>query len=93
MLWLGGTSRPSQEDVIALILCAFAVVALISRLPQSGMIAAVLLAVGLGLPIVYIGMFLSSVNMQASRWKLEKGRNVYTVQLTEEGFRVIREKF
>ena len=78
--------------VFALILCAFAVVALISRLPQSGMIAAVLLAVGLGLPIVYIGMFLSSVNMQASRWKLEKGRNVYTVQLTEEGFRVINDR-
>ena len=74
--------------VFALILCAFAAVALISRLPQSGMIAAVLLAVGLGLPIVYIGMFLSQVNMQASKWRLGKGRNVYTVKLTEEGFQV-----
>ena len=74
--------------IFALILCAFAVVALISRLPQSGMIAAVLLVVGIGLPVVYIGMFLSQVNMQASRWKLDKGRIVYTVKLTEEGFQI-----
>lgn len=75
--------------VFALILCAFAAVALVSRLPQSGMIAAVLLVVGLGLPIVYIGMFLSQVNVQAARWKLEKGRNVYTVSLSAGGFRVV----
>ena len=76
----------------ALILCAFAAVALITRLPQSGMIAAVLLVVGLGLPIVYIGMFLSQVNVQAARWKLGKGRSVYTVVLTEEGFRVTSDR-
>ena len=81
-----------RPAVFALILCAFAAVALISRLPQSGMIAAVLLAVGLGLPIVYIGMFLSQVNMQAARWKLGKGRPVYTVVLTEEGFRVTSDR-
>ena len=78
--------------VFALILCAFAVVALLTRLPQSGMIAAVLLVVGLGLPIVYIGMFLSQVNMQATRWKLGEGRSVYTVVLTEEGFRVTSDR-
>ena len=78
--------------VFALILCAFAAVALISRLPQSGMIAAVLLVVGLGLPVVYIGMFLSQVNMQAAQWKLGKGRSVYTVTLSEEGFRVANDR-
>ena len=78
--------------VFALILCAFAAVALISRLPQSGMIASVLLVVGLGLPVVYVGMFLSQVNMQAARWKLDQGRNVYTVRLTEEGFRVTSDR-
>ena len=39
-----------KPALFALILCAFAFVALISRKPQSGLIAAVLLAVGLGLP-------------------------------------------
>lgn len=78
--------------IFALILCAFATVALITRLPQSGMIAAVLLVVGLGLPIVYIGMFLSQVNMQAAQWKLGKGRNVYTVKLSAEGFQVTNDR-
>jgi len=77
-----------RPAVFAGILCAFAFVALWTRLPQSGMIAAVLLAVGLGLPIVYIGMFLSQVNVQAQRWKLGKGRLVYTVTLRDDGFRV-----
>ena len=78
--------------IFALILCAFATVALITRLPQSGMIAAVLLVIGLGLPIVYIGMFLSQVNMQAAQWKLGKGRNVYTVKLSAEGFQVTNDR-
>ena len=75
--------------VFALILCAFAAVALVSRLPQSGMIAAVLLVVGLGLPIVYIGMFLSQVNVQAAQWQLGKGRTDYTVSLSDSGIRVV----
>ena len=41
-----------KPALFALILCAFAFVALLSRRPESGLIAAVLLAVGLGLPIV-----------------------------------------
>ena len=81
-----------KPAVFALILCAFATVALITRLPQSGMIAAVLLVIGLGLPVVYIGMFLSQVNMQAAQWKLGKGRSVYTVRLTEEGFQVANDR-
>ena len=78
--------------VFALILCAFAAVALITRLPKSGMIAAVLLLIGLGLPVVYIGMFLSQVNIQAAQWKLGKGRNVYTVKLTNTGFQVTNDR-
>ena len=57
-----------KPAVFALILCAFAFVALLARKPQSGMIAAVLLAVGLGLPIVYIGTFFSQVNLQVARY-------------------------
>ena len=78
-----------RPAVFALILCAFAAVALFSRLPQSGLIAAVLLAVGLGLPIVYIGMFLSQVNLEADKWKLGKGRPVYTVTLRSGDFSVV----
>ena len=81
-----------KPALFALILCAFAFLALISRKPQSGMIAAVLLAVGLGLPLVYIGMFLSQVNLQADKWKLGKGRPVYTVTLRSRDFTVLSEQ-
>ena len=81
-----------RPAVFALIMCSFAFVALFSRLPQSGMIAAVLLAIGLGLPIVYIGMFLSQVNMQAEKWGLGKGKRVYTVTLRSRDFTVVNDR-
>ena len=62
--------------VFTLILFAFAIIALLSGREQAGMIAAVLLVVGLGLPLVYFGTFLSSVNMQVARHRLEKPRRV-----------------
>lgn len=74
--------------VFSLILIAFAVIALLTRKSQSGMIAAVLLVVGVGLPVVYIGTFLSQVNMQAARLKLKPARRVYTVTLRESGVTV-----
>ena len=75
--------------IFSIIMTAFAFVALFTRKEQSGMIAAVLLAVGLGLPLVYLGSFLSQVNMQAVRWKLKPARNVYTVTLRDAGIAVI----
>ncbi len=78
-----------RPAVFALLLCAFAFIALLTRKPQSGMIAAVLLAVGLGLPLVYVGMFLSQVNMQAEKWNLGKGKDVYTVTLRSRDFTVV----
>ena len=78
-----------RPAVFALILCAFAFVALWTRLPESGLIAAVLLAVGLGLPVVYIGMFLSQVNVQAEKLGLGKGKQVYTVTLRTRDFSVV----
>ena len=75
--------------VFSLILIAFAAVALLAGKEQSGMIAAVLLVVGLGLPLVYAGTFLSQVNMQALRAKLKPARLVYTVTLRETGIRVV----
>ena len=68
-----------------LLMAAFAAAALVIGKEQSGMIAAVLLVVGTGLPIVYAGTFLSQVNMQAAAQKLKPAREVYTVTLREEG--------
>ena len=70
------------------ILIAFAFAALLIRKEQSGMLAAVLLAVGIGLPVVYIGSFLSQVNMQSLQRKLKPARRVYTVTLRESGILV-----
>ena len=78
--------------IFALILVAFAVVALISRKAQSGMIAAVLLAVGLGLPLVYFGSFFSQVNVQVARFGLDKPRRVYTVTLNNDGVGVCNDQ-
>lgn len=74
--------------VFSLILVAFAFAALLTGKDQSGLIAAVLLTVGLGLPLVYFGTFLSQVNMQAVRAKLKPAARVYTVTLRESGIRV-----
>jgi len=78
--------------VFALILIAFAVIALLSGKEQAGMIAAVLLAVGLGLPLVYFGSFLSSVNLQVANHKLDKPRQVYTVVLNADGVQVTNDQ-
>ena len=73
----------------ALILIAFAVAALFSRRPEAGLIAAVLLVVGLGLPLVYFGTYFSQVNLQAERLGLASARLVYTVKLDFDGVRVV----
>ena len=74
--------------IFSAILIVFAFAALLIRKEQSGMIAAVLLAVGIGLPVVYFGSFVSQVNMQALQQKLKPPRRVYTLTLREEGIRV-----
>ena len=78
--------------VFALILIGFAVVALLSGRAQAGMIAAVLLAVGLGLPLVYFGTFFSQVNLQVERHRLDPPRAVYTVALDNDGVRVTNDQ-
>ena len=77
-----------RPAVFSLIMIAFSMIALLLRKEQSGMIAAVLLVVGLGLPLVYIGTFLSQVSMQAVKQKLKPARRVYTVTLRETGITV-----
>ena len=81
-----------RPAVFALILVAFAAVALFSGKEQSGLIAAVLLAVGLGLPLVYFGTFFSQVNAQAARFGLDRPRAVYTVTLGPEGVRATNDR-
>ncbi len=67
--------------VFCLIFLAFAFIAMISQKAEGGKLAAVLLVVGLGLPLVYTGTFLSQVNMQCARYKLKPARSVYTLTL------------
>ncbi len=80
--------RGRKPVLFSLILLAFAAAALWLRKEQSGLIAAVLLVIGLGLPILYTGTFISQLNLQAERFKLNKGRKVYTVTLDNDGVTV-----
>ena len=79
-----------RPALFALILIAFAAVALASGREQAGMLAAVLLVVGLGLPLVYFGTFLSQVNMRAA--ELTPPKAVYTVRLSFEGVEVTNDQ-
>lgn len=82
--------RWARPTLFALILVAFAVVALVTGKAQAGLIAAVLLAVGLGLPLVYFGTFFSQVNVRAA--ELDPPKAVYTVRLDHEGVRVTNDR-
>ena len=82
--------RWRRPVIFALMLIAFAVVALLTGKAQAGLIAAVLLVVGLGLPLVYFGTFFSQVNMKAA--DLDPPRAVYTVRLDYEGVRVTNDR-
>jgi hypothetical protein len=77
-----------RPAVFFIIMIGFGVVALFAKKEQSGLIAAVLFTVGIGLPLVYFGFFFSQVNMQALNNRLEKGRKVYTVRLTPKELNV-----
>lgn len=73
-----------RPALFALLLTAFAFIALFTRKKEAGLIAAVLLMVGLGLPVVYLGMFFSQVNVQALQQRLSReGRPVYDIRLTD----------
>ena len=81
-----------RPALFSLILIVFAFIALLARKEQSGVIAAVLLVVGIGLPLVYVGTFLSQVNMQAARANLKPDQPVYTVPLRDEGVRIVNDR-
>ncbi|MBQ9382682.1 MAG: hypothetical protein IJT87_00445 [Ruminiclostridium sp.] len=80
--------RLVRPALFCVIMAAFAAAALIIGKEQSGLIAGVLLFVGLGLPAVYVLSFLGQVNAQAKKFKLSSEREVYTVALDDEGVTV-----
>ena len=72
--------------LFALIMSAFAVVCFLARKThaQAVLLGGVLLGVGLCLPIVWFGMFFSSVKRQAARSGLSPDKAQYFVTLLEE---------
>ncbi|MDL2206226.1 YcxB family protein [Eubacteriales bacterium OttesenSCG-928-N13] len=69
--------------VFALIMLAFAAICFAMRdRAQSMLLGSVLAAVGLGLPIVYFGMFFASLNANVKSQKLPK--KVYQLSLSGE---------
>lgn len=74
--------------IFAVIMVGFGVVCYCSGKPQSGLLGTVLTVIGLGMPAVYIGTFLSQVKKKAQALKLEKPRAMYTVVLEEENVNI-----
>lgn len=55
---------------------------------QADLLGTVLLVVGLGLPLVYFGMFFRAVADQVKRLALKKPRLFYTILLSETGIQM-----
>ena len=77
--------------VFALIFSALAAVCFVSGRPQSGLLGAVLLVCGLGLPLVWLGTFFAQLASQAGKNDLKQPRLVYTVKLRRLGVHVSKE--
>ena len=80
--------------LFALIMSSFAAVCFLVRKThaQAVLLGSVLLGVGLILPIVWFGMFFSSVSRQAARNGLSPDRAQYYVTLSEEKIHVSKGK-
>lgn len=63
-----------------------------SRAEQAVLLGSVLLIIGLGLPLVYVGNFLSYVNRQAKMLLLSGGRVIYTLKFDAKGMTVLNKK-
>lgn len=77
--------RWCKPALFCAILLVFAAVAFAAGREQSALIGSVLLLVGLGLPAVYVGTYLSQLNAQAKKLRLDPPRPVYTLRLAQEG--------
>lgn len=76
--------------VFAVILLTFAAVCFTQVGVRQGaaLLGGVLTAVALGLPLVYFGMFFRSVRQQAAKMGLSSPKNVYRIELGEQGVRM-----
>ena len=81
-----------RPAVFSLVLIAAALIVLFTRKEQSGIIAAILLAAGIALPLVCIGTFLLRVNRQAARVRLKPDQLLYTVTMRNEGVRIVNDR-
>lgn len=79
--------RWQRPLVFALILLFFAVLcfAQMGRREGAWLLGTVLAVVGLGLPMVYFGMFFYSVKQQAARMGLSRMKDAYRVELGADG--------
>lgn len=59
---------------------------------QAVLLGSILLIIGLGLPLVYIGNFLSYINKQAKMLRLSGGRVIYTLNFGADGMTVVNKK-
>lgn len=55
---------------------------------QNWLLGTVMLVIGIGMPAVYVGMFLSSVKARAKKLRLNPPRPVYTLVLGEKGVHI-----
>ena len=71
---------------------AFLIFALICFLAtdkeQNTLLGTVMLLIGLGMPAVYVGMFLSGVKSQAKKLRLDPPRAVYTLTFSPENVKI-----
>ncbi len=79
--------RWTPVATFAALMTAFAVLcfALRSVNEQAVLIGTVLLFVGLGLPIVYVGSFFHSLQAKAKRLRLNQPRHAYTLTFQQSG--------
>lgn len=64
------------------IMSVFSVICFLSSKKQSWLPGTLLLIIGIGMPAVYLGTFLSQVRKKAAALKMDKPRAMYTVTLS-----------
>ena len=77
--------------LFAVLMAAFAIICFtqVGRREGAALLGTVLAVIGVGLPVVYFATFFQSVNKQAKQLKLETPRDVYRVELSDSGVRVL----
>ena len=84
--------RWKKPAIFAAIMLAFSLLCFLQHGKQhSVLLGSVLLAIGLGLPLVYVVMFLSQLKAQAKKLRLNPPRRVYTLVFSDESIHVSNE--